>query len=213
MCYDSGLIGFQFGKVVKIIDLMVFVRGLFALTSISQNLKRDWRKGPNRKMARMGANSLNRKSQDTIEVQSTCTAKDLIRKLTVLAVAETSPVSSSHPLLAEGDVLFSADVDGVRCMLTKTVPEPGPKVCFSPREEEIARMVAKGYPNKTIAGVLEISVWTVNTHLRRIFGKLGVNSRAAMVGQMSGLGLLKESPVSANVKSTVPETRSRRPPA
>ena len=28
-------------------------------------------------------------------------------------------------------------------------------------------MVAKGYPNKTIAGVLNISSWTVCTHLRR----------------------------------------------
>ena len=50
-------------------------------------------------------------------------------------------------------------------------------------EQEIARMVAKGYPNKTIAAVLEISTWTVGTHLRRMFAKLGVNSRAALVAQ------------------------------
>ncbi len=45
-------------------------------------------------------------------------------------------------------------------------------------------MVMKGYPNKTIAAVLDISVWTVGTHLRRIFTKLGVVNRAAMVAQL-----------------------------
>jgi DNA-binding CsgD family transcriptional regulator len=32
--------------------------------------------------------------------------------------------------------------------------------------------------------VLEISVWTVGTHLRRIFAKLGVGTRASMVAQL-----------------------------
>jgi hypothetical protein len=45
-------------------------------------------------------------------------------------------------------------------------------------------MVAKGYPNKTIAGVLNISCWTVDTHLRRTFAKLSVASRAAMVARI-----------------------------
>lgn len=55
------------------------------------------------------------------------------------------------------------------------------EVRLSPREQEIVRLVAKGYPNKTIAGILDISPWTVSTHLRRVFAKLGVNSRAEMV--------------------------------
>src|SRR5262249_43303600 len=57
-------------------------------------------------------------------------------------------------------------------------------VSLSPREHEIVRMVAKGYPNKTIAGILNISSWTVCTHMRRIFAKLGVASRAAMVARL-----------------------------
>jgi DNA-binding CsgD family transcriptional regulator len=48
-------------------------------------------------------------------------------------------------------------------------------------------MVAKGYPNKMIAAVLDISPWTVCTHLRRIFAKLGVCSRAAMVARLADL--------------------------
>jgi DNA-binding CsgD family transcriptional regulator len=41
-----------------------------------------------------------------------------------------------------------------------------------------------------IADVLNISSWTVCTHLRRIFAKLGVGSRAAMVAQLLELGVL-----------------------
>jgi DNA-binding CsgD family transcriptional regulator len=63
-------------------------------------------------------------------------------------------------------------VDGVRFLLVRV--NPGPKrasIILSPREQEIVRMVAKGYPTKVIAAVLEISSWTVSTHLRRIFAK------------------------------------------
>lgn len=49
------------------------------------------------------------------------------------------------------------------------------------REMQIAALVAKGNSNKQIANQLSISIWTVSTHLRRIFVKLGVDTRAAMV--------------------------------
>lgn len=55
------------------------------------------------------------------------------------------------------------------------------------RELEIATLVALGRPNKQIADRLHISEWTVSTHLRRIFVKLGVRSRAAMVYQCRSL--------------------------
>jgi DNA-binding CsgD family transcriptional regulator len=61
---------------------------------------------------------------------------------------------------------------------------------LSPREQEIVRMVAKGHPNKVIADVLSISAWTVCTHVRRIFAKLGVGSRAAMIARLLELGIL-----------------------
>lgn len=88
--------------------------------------------------------------------------------------AEVSPEDS-------GEVLIDCEVDGVRCVLARTRSAAAESVHLSPRELEVARMIAKGYPNKIIASVLEISVWTVSTHLRRIFAKLGVTSRAAMV--------------------------------
>lgn len=52
---------------------------------------------------------------------------------------------------------------------------------LTPRETQIARLVADGFVNKEIASKLSISEWTVSTHMRRIFAKLGVETRAAMV--------------------------------
>jgi DNA-binding CsgD family transcriptional regulator len=95
------------------------------------------------------------------------------------------------------DVLLDTEVDGVRCMLIRLQPRNGhAQVVLSPREQEITRMVAAGYPNKTIAAVLDISSWTVGTHLRRVFAKLGVGSRAAMVARLLEDSILKQPPKS-----------------
>lgn len=49
------------------------------------------------------------------------------------------------------------------------------------REEEVLRMVAKGYSNKSIARELGISLSTVKTHLRNIFRKMEVEDRAQVI--------------------------------
>jgi DNA-binding CsgD family transcriptional regulator len=59
---------------------------------------------------------------------------------------------------------------------------------LTPRELEIAGLVAAGRATKQIAGELGISEWTVSTHLRRTFLKLAVDSRAAMVARCFGEG-------------------------
>jgi DNA-binding CsgD family transcriptional regulator len=72
--------------------------------------------------------------------------------------------------------------------------DPPPDPSLSPREQEIARLVAIGYPNKTIAGILEISPWTVATHVRRIFNKLGVHGRPAMIAMLARGGFSFDRP-------------------
>jgi DNA-binding NarL/FixJ family response regulator len=67
-------------------------------------------------------------------------------------------------------------------------------------------MVAKGYPNKTIAAVLDISSWTVCTYLRRLFAKLNVCSRAAMVARLIEEGLLAGKP--QDTSPSLPHRRS-----
>src|SRR5215472_9451500 len=85
------------------------------------------------------------------------------------------------------NVLLDVVLGDVR-LLALRLRRPSPMSLLSPREQEIARMVAQGYANKTIASVLEISSWTVASHLRRIFMKLQVSSRAAMATSLSGAG-------------------------
>lgn len=61
------------------------------------------------------------------------------------------------------------------------------------RELQIAALVAMGHPNKLISRDLGISEWTVCSHLRRIFIKLGVDSRAAMVFLCANILIQKTS--------------------
>ena len=84
-------------------------------------------------------------------------------------------------------MILDVEIDGVRCLLVLPDQDTA-RARLSPREREIVRLVADGYPNKTIAASLQISTWTVSTHLRRIFAKLGVNSRAAMVARLAQEG-------------------------
>jgi DNA-binding CsgD family transcriptional regulator len=82
------------------------------------------------------------------------------------------------------EILVDTELDGFRYLLVRLPKPSSSRVVLSPREQEIVRMVAQGHPNKVIAGVLNISGWTVCTHLRRIFAKLRVSSRAAMVAKL-----------------------------
>src|SRR5438270_3726098 len=105
------------------------------------------------------------------------TVQDLVRAL-VRRVAElTGPA-----VAGSGPVLDCTEL-GMRCLLVPM--EPRPHEVLSPRETEIARMVGLGYTNRAIAAVLDISLYTVSAHMRRIFIKLGVGSRAAMVAALS----------------------------
>ena len=54
---------------------------------------------------------------------------------------------------------------------------------LTPRELEVVELVAAGRTNREIAGQLFLSVRTVDRHVSRIFGKLGVNTRAAAASE------------------------------
>lgn len=61
---------------------------------------------------------------------------------------------------------------------------------LSGREIEVLDLIARGYTNKEAAAALFISEATVKTHLLHIYGKLGVNDRAAAVAAAYQRGLL-----------------------
>jgi DNA-binding CsgD family transcriptional regulator len=57
---------------------------------------------------------------------------------------------------------------------------------LSPREREVATLVASGVRNRDVAAALFVSEKTVESHLARIYDKLGVRSRAALATIVAG---------------------------
>jgi DNA-binding NarL/FixJ family response regulator len=49
-----------------------------------------------------------------------------------------------------------------------------PLVLLTPREREVLALVAEGHSNDGIAGRLDVTARTVETHTGRIFAKLGI---------------------------------------
>ena len=62
---------------------------------------------------------------------------------------------------------------------------------LTPRERDVLAMISQGFSNKRIARILQISPETVKTHVKRIFLKLAVNTRAEAVCRAGSLGLLE----------------------
>ena len=61
---------------------------------------------------------------------------------------------------------------------------------LSERELELLRLIAAGMTNRTIAESLMVSVNTVKTHARSIYGKLGVHNRTQAAARARELGLI-----------------------
>jgi DNA-binding NarL/FixJ family response regulator len=93
-----------------------------------------------------------------------------------------------QPPLTAGEVMLG----GRRFRLVPVeeiqLPEhKSPVSLLTARELQIVALVAEGRVNKQIASDLRISEWTVSTHLRRVFCKLGVDTRAAMVSKCASM--------------------------
>jgi len=61
---------------------------------------------------------------------------------------------------------------------------------LTPRESQILRLLADGHSNKALANKLFVTENTVETHLRRIYGKLGIRSRTQAVAKALENGLI-----------------------
>jgi LuxR family maltose regulon positive regulatory protein len=75
--------------------------------------------------------------------------------------------------------------DGRESAQTQALPEP-----LSDRELDVLRLLDSELSRPQIAQELFVSANTVRTHMKRIYGKLGVHSRAGAVERARALGLL-----------------------
>ncbi len=75
-----------------------------------------------------------------------------------------------------------------RWMSAGQAPQEPAEARPTPREEQVLKLVTRGFTNKAIAVQLKISERTVQGHIASLFSKLGVNSRTEAVVRAAQLG-------------------------
>ena len=70
---------------------------------------------------------------------------------------------------------------------------PGKRDGVSERESEVLVLCAQGLTNREIAAALYIGTETVKTHLRNVFGKLGLRNRVEVVAYLQRTGAFVRS--------------------
>ena len=106
-----------------------------------------------------------------------------------------SIITASEAILAKQSPI---SVGIARCLInlihrevddTKNRKQGGPRL--TERELEILNVIAKGYSNKEVARLLNISMQTVPVHIRNIYKKLQARNRSEATYEARRLGLIK----------------------
>lgn len=119
-------------------------------------------------------------SQNVISLEAEGLLKQLVKE--VNAAVSSEELQGARPI--EDHIMFESCIDGLQYRLICFCPQEYKQINLSPRELAISRLIAQGLPNKCIGKILNVSSHTVSTHLRRIFAKTAVTSRAAMVARL-----------------------------
>ena len=69
--------------------------------------------------------------------------------------------------------------------------QAGQSADLSPRENQILDLVARGFTYPEVAEQAGVSLNTVHTHIRNIYGKLGVHNKTEAVFEARQIGLLR----------------------
>ena len=92
-------------------------------------------------------------------------------------------------VLSGGGVMSPSIAVRVAKSFQKAIPT-NPQESLSIREKQILDEISNGATAKSVAQKLAVSESTIRTHIRSIYEKLQVNSRAKMVKKAGELGLL-----------------------
>jgi DNA-binding NarL/FixJ family response regulator len=66
------------------------------------------------------------------------------------------------------------------------------KKILSPREQEVLQLIARGFSYSEISRVKEVTVHTVQTHIKSLYKKLAVHSKSEAVFEATRMGLLSD---------------------
>jgi DNA-binding NarL/FixJ family response regulator len=111
----------------------------------------------------------------------------------LLKTASGAELIDAIRVVHTGGMVFSPPVTDkmlARAGARRFAHNPHSPESLTERELEVLNLTAMGCSNKAIANRLSISPQTVQVHLRNIFGKLGVNSRAEATALALAKGLI-----------------------
>jgi two-component system, NarL family, nitrate/nitrite response regulator NarL len=110
----------------------------------------------------------------------------------VSARVENDRLIAAVRAVAGGLIVIDPDVEsapGLELVRSHTTPAPS-SVTLTPRERQVLDLVARGYPNKSIAWELGITEHTAKFHVGSLLTKLNAASRAEIVTNATRTGLL-----------------------
>jgi DNA-binding NarL/FixJ family response regulator len=70
---------------------------------------------------------------------------------------------------------------GIPAPVAARLAEHTPRIALTPREIEVLQLVARGFTNPEVAGLIGRTEGTVKVHLKNILQKLGANDRTEAV--------------------------------
>jgi DNA-binding NarL/FixJ family response regulator len=94
--------------------------------------------------------------------------------VSVMAINALEEVIGTEPKKLPSVRLLAAMEDA----LAKKLPSPR---SLAPREREVLDLLSKGRAYKQIADEMDLSMGTIRTYIRRLYGKLNVNCRTEAV--------------------------------
>lgn len=100
------------------------------------------------------------------------------RVLAKYRALQALPLATQTPVLAPGAM--------------PSAPSGEETVQLSNREQEVLELIARGFSYAEIARLKAVSVHTVQTHIKNLYGKLAVHSKSEAVYEATRMGLLPQ---------------------
>ena len=103
---------------------------------------------------------------------------------TTAAASRRVAASVAQQCRTRGRALTTDEAVALACM------GPGAAERLTPRQREVATLVAGGLSNREVADRLQLSVRTVETHVANVLGELGLHSRLRLTEWAGEAGLV-----------------------